>query len=229
MLLCQHLFPPCLHFCCLFGNKHEVRMAETEKRKNRLKTKNHVVRSVSGLVSSSRCILRLAAASAHLRVTSVDEERWRSQSAAPLSHCYECKAASPFPDLWLSAVKAVTSGHTAVQYKHFPFSPVPRRVYELAKRHSKSEGRVSAPTSGGRRGWKEKKKQREMRLTRLAWCGAGASVNRRDAEKHITPPQMDTRWPRRPIERWRHDSPHSREALPAEPWVGKKESLAKHF
>lgn len=50
-------------------------MAETEKRKKeRLKTKNHVVRNVFGHVSSSRCILRLAAASAHLHVTSVDEE-----------------------------------------------------------------------------------------------------------------------------------------------------------
>lgn len=194
-------------------------MAGTEKRKkNRLKTQNHVF----GHVSSSRCILRLDTAPAHLRVTSVDEERWRLQSATPLSHCYECKAASPFPDLWLSAVKAVTSRRTAVQYRHFPSSPVPRRVYELAKRHSKSEGRVSAPTSGGRRGWKKKKKKSEMGLTRLAWYGAGASVNRRDAEKHITPPQMDTRWPWRPIERWRHDSPHSREALPAERWVGKR-------
>lgn len=165
----------------------------------------------------------LAAASAHLRVTSVDEERWRLRSAAPLSQCYECKAASPFPDLWLSAVKAVTRRRTAVQRKHFPFSPVPRRACELAKRHSKSEGRVSAPTSGGRRGWRKKKKKEtweEIDTIGMVWGRSEREPERR--EKHATPPQMDTRWPRRPIERWRHDSPHGREALPAERWVGKR-------
>lgn len=49
-------------------------------------------------------------------------------------HLHECESASSSADLWLSAVKAVTILQAAVQYKHFPFNPVPRRAHEPAKK-----------------------------------------------------------------------------------------------
>lgn len=82
-------------------------------------------------LSASPCLSQKSHRFASPLRHSVDEESWRLHPPGPVSHCYECKAASPFPDLWLSAVKAVTILHTAVQYKHFPFSPVPWRVYDV--------------------------------------------------------------------------------------------------
>lgn len=50
------------------------------------------------------------------------------------SRHHECKSASSSADLCLSAVKAATLLRAAVQYKHFPFSPVPGRAHEPAKK-----------------------------------------------------------------------------------------------
>lgn len=128
---------------------------------------------------------------------SVDEESWRLHPAGPVSHCYECKAASPFPDLWLSAVKAVTILHTAVQYKHFPFSPVPWRVYDVWNQ--------------GIRFLFRRLKKNHTRWVIGVVCGRS---DHRTGEIHGSL-QMDASWPRGPARRRRRDSPKSSEALPA--------------
>lgn len=71
---------------------------------------------------------------------SVNGESWRLRSSGPLSHCHERNTDSPFADLRLTAVKAVTILHTTVQYKLYPFTLSLRDCMSWQKNRQKIRG-----------------------------------------------------------------------------------------
>lgn len=120
----------------------------------------------------------------------MDEESWlMEQSTGPLSHCSECKAVSPFPDLWLRAVKAVT-----ILYTQQDSTSIINSAVSLAECMSRFKITRLGLVDG-------EEEEHEIMLKWWAWLGDSNIQIHKNPENV----QVDTRWPWRRTDRRKFD------------------------